>query len=126
MMILDTCALLWLVEGAAMLNTESRARIEAAPVVYVSAITGFEIGLKHRSGKLRLPTAPLEWLQAVLDHHVLTSLPLDLETCVAATQLPPIHGDPCDRLIIAAALRLRLPVVTADQRFKEYGVEVVG
>ena len=53
-------------------------------------------------------------------------MPLDWEVCVAATELPPIHKDPCDRFIIAAASIHHLPVVTADPRFREYGVEVIG
>lgn len=43
----------------------------------------------------------------------------------AKTKLPPIHKDLCDRFIIAKALTRGLPVVTADQRFVEYGVEVL-
>lgn len=35
------------------------------------------------------------------------------------------YKDPCDRLIIAAALIHHLPVVTTDMRFAEYGVEVM-
>jgi len=56
----------------------------------------------------------------------LTELPLDSALCTAATELPHHHRDPFDRFIIAAALRLRVPVVTIDPKFSPYGVEVVG
>jgi PIN domain nuclease of toxin-antitoxin system len=43
-----------------------------------------------------------------------------------AVDLPPVHKDPCDRFIISTALIRNLPVVTADGRFSDYGVEVIG
>jgi PIN domain nuclease of toxin-antitoxin system len=46
--------------------------------------------------------------------------------CTAAAELPHHHRDLFDRFIIAAALRLRVPVVTIDPKFSPYGVEVVG
>ena len=124
-MLLDTCALLWLAEGSPHLSKATRDRLSAASVVYVSAISAFEIGLKHRSGKLVLPLPPTEWFASVVDHHALATHPLDWEVCLAATELPPLHKDPCDRFIIATAKKLGLTVVTADPNFKAYDIEVV-
>lgn len=124
-MLLDTCALLWLAQGGENLSEKARSRIAAEPAVHVSAISGFEIGLKHARRKLVLPVPPAEWLEAVLAHHHIAVVPLSLETCVAATQLAPVHRDPCDRFIIATAKRYRWPVVTADPVFGEYGIEVI-
>jgi len=124
-MLLDTCALLWLAEGAKDLNVAARRQIESSRVVYVSAISAFEIGLKHRAGKLSLPVPPGEWFERITEHHGLSVLPLDWKVCVAATELPPLHKDPCDRFIIATAKLRRLRVVTADPRFRDYGVEVI-
>ena len=124
-MLLDTCALLWLAEGGQRLTGPARARIQAEPAVHVSAITGFEIGLKAARGKLRLPVPPREWLRGVLEHHGISIAPLSLEVCVAATELPPVHRDPCDRFIIATARQNHWPVVTADELFPEYDVEVI-
>lgn len=124
-MLLDTCALLWLAEGGRRLSTEARRSINAATVVYVSAISAFEIGIKHRFGKLRLPALPGEWFQAVLTQHDLAEVPLDIATCTTATELPLIHRDPCDRFIIATARLREWPVVTADTRFASYGIDVI-
>ncbi|MBM4039536.1 MAG: type II toxin-antitoxin system VapC family toxin [Planctomycetes bacterium] len=124
-MILDTCALLWLAGGGGKLSKAAARRIDAAPVVYVSAISGFEVGIKCRKGKLELPALPAEWFATVLEHHGLTVLPLGLDVCIRATELPAIHKDPCDRLIIASAELLKLPVATTDPRFKQYGIEVI-
>ena len=124
-MLLDTCALLWLVQGDQHLSVETRARIDAASAVYVSAISAFEIGLKCASGKLKLPVPAAEWFKAIVDHHNLGILPLDWGICIAATELPPIHRDPCDRFIIAAAKSQGLKVVTGDPVFALYGIEVL-
>jgi PIN domain nuclease of toxin-antitoxin system len=123
--ILDTCALLWLAEGSHQISRATRAKIEKAPIVYVSAISGFEISLKCRSGKLDLPAPPAEWLRTTLDHHDLAVVPLDMDVCTVAADLPPIHKDPCDRFIVATAKINGWPVVTADENFKAYGVETL-
>ena len=124
-MILDTCALLWLAQGGRKLSKAAARRIDGAPVVYVSAITGFEVGVKYRKGELELPAVPSDWFKAILEHHGLEVFPLDLRICIRATELPAVHRDPCDRLIIATAQIHGLPVVTADPIFREYDIEVI-
>ena len=123
-MILDTCALLWLAGGSKKLSRSTLKKINEAPAVYLSAISGFEISLKAAAGKLELSHPVEEWFKRVAEHHGLTILPLDLEICIAAAKLPPIHDDPFDRFIIATAKLNDLIVVTADERFEEYGVTV--
>ena len=124
-MILDTCALLWLASGSKKLSRATLKEINAASVVYVSAISGFEIAIKVAKGKLKLPHAPQEWFEKVVEHHGLTVLPLELNVCIAAAELPRIHDDPCDRFIITTAKLNDLTVVTADERFEKYGVTVL-
>lgn len=124
-MILDTCALLWLAEGGQKLGKRAKELIAAEPVVHVSAISGFEIALKHAQRKLHLPALPGDWLDVILKHHGLVVVPLSLDVCVLSTQLPAVHRDPCDRFIIATARLNRWPVATADPVFHQYEVEVV-
>ena len=100
-------------------------KLAEAPFVYVSAISGFEIGIKYRKGKLELPAPPSDWFKVILEHHDLQILSLDLEICMRSTQLPSFHNDPCDRMIIATAQTHRLRVVTADPIFKTYEVETL-
>jgi len=124
-MLLDTCALLWLAHDQTRISAETLKRIDDAPVVFIASATGFEIGLKYKAGKLRLPTPPPKWIGEILVHHQIDVIDLSLDISIRATELPPIHKDPCDRFIIATALTKGLPVVTADQRFAGYGVEVL-
>lgn len=123
--ILDTCALLWLAAGGGQLSQTALARIDSAVVVHISAVSGLEIGLKCKAGKLTLPATPQTWFDAVMEQHSIEILPLDLSICILSTQLPAIHGDPCDRIIIATAQMKNLSVVTTDAQFESYGVPVI-
>ncbi len=54
--LLDTCALLWLVGDPARLTAKVRAVLESTETdAYVSAISAFEIAVKYRKGRLELP-----------------------------------------------------------------------
>ena len=124
-MILDTCALLWLAAGERKLSGATLKAIGEAPAVHVSAISGFEIAVKTGRGKLKLPLPPGEWFEKIVEHHGLSVLPLEINVCIAAAELPPIHDDPCDRFIIATAKLNDFSVVTKDERFEHYGVTVL-
>jgi PIN domain nuclease of toxin-antitoxin system len=125
LMLLDACAFLWLAQGGGQLSAQALQELAEAPFVYVSAISGFEIGIKYNKGKLVLPVFPSQWFPAIVDHHVLQVLPLDLDICIQSTQLPPIHQDPCERMIVATAQKHRLPVVTTDPVFNAYGIDIL-
>ena len=124
-MLLDTCALLWLAHDQTKISKETLESVDATPVVFIAAVSGFEIGLKYKAGKLQLPSPPQEWMMEILRHHRIDVIGLSLDICIRSAQLPPLHKDPIDRFIIATALTHELPVVTADQRFAAYGVKVL-
>lgn len=125
MILLDTCALLWLAQGSPRISKKVLGLIDAEPIVSVSAISALEIGLKARSAKLRLPMPAIEWWQAVCEHHSLNVMLVDPATYLRSTELPPVHKDPIDRIIVATAERAGAVVVTADSYLSAYGVEVI-
>jgi PIN domain nuclease of toxin-antitoxin system len=124
-MILDTCALLFLASGDRRLSNTARERLSSQTSRWFCAISSFEIALKYRQKKLELPFPPARWLQKMSQRYALTEIPLDSALCLAAVALPDYHRDPFDRFIIAAAIRLDVPVVTVDPHFQQYGVEIV-
>jgi PIN domain nuclease of toxin-antitoxin system len=125
-LVLDTCALLWLVKGDERLSQNARDAIEFASMVYVSAISAWEIGLKAERGDLILPMQAKAWFESSLERHSLIAAPVDHDIAFRAAALPRFHKDPADRFIIATAMSLSAAIVTADETFKEYGARVIG
>lgn len=126
-MLLDTCALLWLASTPTELPGYVRRVIACnAGNLFISAITAFEIGIKHHRGALQLPLAPADWIAQVLDNHGVQSIAVDWHVAERSTALPPLHKDPADRIIIATSLATGAPIITPDRAIKQYpGVSVV-
>ncbi len=124
-LILDTCALVWLVADDERLSMTARKEIEAAELVFVSPISAWEVSLKAARGGLELPLPPLEWFNRALVAHHLVLANLSVEIMVAANQLPWHHRDPANRFIIATAKQEGLAIVTADARFAAYEVDII-
>ena len=124
-LLLDTCALIWLVNGAPELSVRARTAIDGADMVWVSASSAWEISLKVAHATLELPIPPEEWFDRALEHHHLSLATLSVEVLVAANVLPWHHRDPADRFIIATARALGAVVVTTDRRFSLYEIDVL-
>jgi len=123
--LLDTCALLWLGNGQNDLSAEAREMISNAQDVFVSPVSLWEISNKCRLGKLVLRLPVREWFESLCERHSLKVCPFDVEDMIMAGELPEHHKDPADRLIIALALRTKMPVVTKDHNFPKYGVSTI-
>ena len=123
MLLLDTCALLWLVQDPEQLSSAAREAIRKnARSLAFSPISFWEIAIKQSQGHLQfLRGVDLEeWQLEVISSYRLKELPLDASTLIDSARLPPIHKDPCDRMIIASALRHKASIVTADQIIPSY------
>ena len=121
-LLLDTHALVWLVEGDAQLAATAQRAIAAAPTVWISAIAPWEIGMLVAQGRLTLAKDVQEWIDEVM---ALTGLRLALlspAVAIASSKLPgELHGDPADRLIAATPRHLDVTLVTADVKLLSYG-----
>jgi PIN domain nuclease of toxin-antitoxin system len=120
--VLDTPALVWLVNGDARLSAAARTLIEGASAVWVSAITPWEIGMLVAKGRLTLARDVDDWLEQVLALPGLRLAALEPGVAIASTRLPgSLHGDPADRLIAATARHLGAVLVTADDKLLAWG-----
>src|SRR5258706_15995071 len=114
--LLDTCALLWLVGDPSRLSPAALAVVTSGEVRRcVSAISAFEIAVKHRKGKLTLPVPPREWVRRALADYAIEELPITSEIAAMAPEVLVPHADPCDRMIIASAITHDLRIVTSDR-----------
>lgn len=121
MILLDTCALLWLVLDQGGLSEGAKDHIqEHAGGLCVSAISAFEIGQKAASGKLKLKLKPAVWFPRACELHGLDVLPLSAEAALKASSLPLLHKDPFDRLLIATAMVQGIAILTPDEKIRQY------
>ena len=120
-LLLDTCAFVWMAVEPSSLSRDSRAAISAeAAYLYVSAITAFEIGLKHSIGGLDFPEPLEKWFRNICRHHSVRVVPVTARIAIRSTQLPRLHKDPADRIILATAEIRRLRIVTPDGLIRAY------
>jgi len=120
-LLLDTEALIWWDGNDPRLGGKARAAIQDASEVYVSSASAWEIVIKAALGKLRTTRKPAK---AVSDGGF-RELPITFEHAEAVRKLPKHHADPFDRLIIAAAGVEGCVVVTSDEKFAAYGIELI-
>ena len=122
--VLDTHALVWLLQGSERLGPGARALIEAAAKgdgAFVAAISAWEIAMLVAKGRLALDREVGEWLDAALALPGLRLAPLDPQVAVDSTRLPgQPHGDPADRLIVATARRHTATLITDDAQVLAY------
>lgn len=119
-LLLDTHIFLWADVDDPRLSQDFRRAI-ASPQneVLVSAVTVWEISIKRSSGKL---TFAGSISRAVAEHPKFQALPITPEHAEWAGDLPDLHRDPFDRLLVAQAQLEGLTLVTLDEQILRYQV----
>ncbi len=121
MVLLDTCCLLWLASSPEKLSEGARKLIsENAGSLFISAISAFEITIKHQKRRLLLPQKPMAWIQTALEFHGIQDVPVTWQIAGRSVLISLPHRDPCDRIIVATAELLSLTLVTPDPEMRRY------
>ena len=121
MLLLDTHALIWLATDLSQLTEQAKSAIRYhASELYISSITALEISLLVRSGRLRWGKNPHALYLRAVEHHRLSVVPVDSEIAWNSAQLPPIHRDPFDRILIATAQKHKMTILTKDRIIPTY------
>lgn len=121
-LLLDAHVLLWWLADDPSLAPGARDAVaDPANDAVVSAATIWEIEIKRALGKLEAPTG----LVAAVELAGLTTLPITPLDAETAGGLPPHHRDPFDRMLIAQSIRLDAVLVSRDDAFARYGVDVL-
>ena len=116
-LLLDTNAFLWYFWGSDRIETV-RHLIEAEDNdVFISAATWWEIVIKVRSGKLAVD---LEQLRSYAEEHSFDELPVTGDYIKAYLELPALHKDPFDHMLLAQAISAPMRLVTGDSFLAEY------
>jgi len=124
--LLDTCTFLWIVEDSDQLSDTARQVFTSADnQVYLSAVSTWEICLKYSLGKLPLSQPPAKFFPAERNAHSILPLDLDEAVTLHLPDLPQIHRDPFDRMLICQAIILDMVLLTPDNAIRQYPVRTV-
>lgn len=127
MTLLDTHVLIWWVNGdLERLSETARAAIDqactnATQPLLVSAISCWEVAMLVQRGRLGLRLPCERWFELVASLSTVRLLALEPLVALAATSLPgTFHPDPADRVLVAQARTLDIPLITADAKIRDY------
>ena len=124
--LLDTQIFLWALAEPKHLGENAKSLLRSQKnQLYLSAASPWEISIKVGLGKLPLPEPPDKYISSRMAE--LKVLPLDIKhhhTFVVYT-LPLHHRDPFDRILIASAIAENLHLMSADQQFYRYDINLL-
>ncbi len=118
--LLDTHIFLWLHTEPERLGRHLPTVRDERNEVLVSAASSWEIAIKYDLGRLDLPDPPARYVPDRIRRLRATPLAIDHRHALAITELPPIHRDPFDRILVAQARSLRVSLMTADATVDSY------
>ena len=120
-LLVDTQAVIWWLAADQRLSAPAQAAISrAGAAAVVSAASIWEASIKRASGRLTGPD-----LLGAVTSAGLPFLKINEHHAKLAGELPLIHRDPFDRMLVAQAMLEQLVIVSSDAEIPRYGVPVV-
>jgi PIN domain nuclease of toxin-antitoxin system len=120
-LLLDTHVLLWVLSGERLSKEARRAIIDPRNAVTMSAASIWEMSIKAELGRLELPDG---WFEEA-ERQSIGVLSITAAHALAVRQLPSLHRDPFDRMLVAQAQVEGLVLVTRDEQIKQYDGSVL-
>ena len=118
MILLDTHAWLWWAGDHSKLPPRLRRRLGAERALAISAVSCWEAAMLIQHGRLELAPDARTGIRDACALPNLRIVPVTESIAIEAGLLTNFHGDPADRIIIATALELRVPLATRDERIR--------
>lgn len=124
--LLDTHTFLWWISDDPRLSERALEVIsDGDNELLFSAASGWEIAIKAGLGKLDVSGDLTAWLGDQLSRNAVTVLPVYLGHALRVYDLPVLHRDPFDRLLVSQSIQEGIPVVSAGPQVARYPVDVV-
>lgn len=121
MLLLDTHTFIWLASDRSQLPPQLIERISSeSEGIFISSITATEIGLLSNARKINTYGSCEGFLFKNLKRLDIHEIPVNAQIALASTQLPAIHRDPFDRIIIATAQVHGMTILTKDRTIPTY------
>jgi PIN domain nuclease of toxin-antitoxin system len=121
--LIDTHIWIWWVQDKPKLTASQIKHIEnlQSNEIGVSVISCLEVARLTAARQITFSVDILDWISAALIYPDVQLLELTPEIAVASTRLPsPFHKDPADRILVATARALDIPILTADAKILSY------
>jgi PIN domain nuclease of toxin-antitoxin system len=116
--VLDTNALIWLLERNVRIGQRAVEQVDEAlrtSRVMMSAASVCEVAVLVSKNRISIDKPLDQWRIDALQLGI-EEVPLDGEVAIEAVALAGLHPDPADRFIVATALRMKATLVTSDAR----------
>ena len=122
MIVLDTHALLWWALDPGQLSSTAQQVLSDMERRggFASAISIWELAIKVKRNKLQLPIGVDEFTRRIERSGVVQLVSVDAELWLRSVALPWDHADPADRVIVATALALGLPLLSKDAAIRGF------
>lgn len=125
-LLLDTATFLWLIaEPERLTATVHEACVDSTNDVYLSAVSAWEIAVKHVIGRLPLPEPPEQFVPRERSRHGIETLALDEASTLQLSKLPALHRDPFDRMLICQSITHGLVLATSDPEIARYPIRTL-
>lgn len=122
--LLDTHIFIWWILDHPKLPKSFRDIIaHSATELFFSSASAWKIVIKANLGKLSLPENPVEWIRKHLDLNRINALPITVEHALTLHELPNLHKDPFDRIMVAQAKCEDLTIITDDEWIPKYAIK---
>jgi PIN domain nuclease of toxin-antitoxin system len=115
----------WNLDAPKLSHTARKIIGDGQNEIFFSAVSAWEISIKYGKGRLTLPDPPDVYVPNRLAHYQFLPLPIQLSHTLQVHQLPDIHHDPFDRLLIIQSQIEQLPLLTFDQDIARYNVSII-
>lgn len=124
-LLLDTHAFLWLISNQKLSQRASDAFVDPSNQPFLSAASYWEICIKHGIGKLVLAAGWERSIEQEMRINDIRWLPIEKLHCQATIELPWLHRDPFDRLLIAQARQEEMAILTVDKQISQYDIATI-
>ena len=124
-LLLDTHVILWAAAEPERLGDVRRALEDVENELLVSAASSWEIAIKHALSRLALPQPPARYVPHLIRELGATPVAIEHVHALAVADLPHHHRDPFDRMLVAQAQVMRVPIVTSGTVLDAYDVDVL-
>ena len=122
-LLLDTHMLLWAAAGILPAKAEALV-VDGSNTLYFSAASIWEINIKKGLGRSDFSVNPEVLRRGLLDNHY-QELAITSLHCLAVSDLPVIHKDPFDRILLAQAKSEGISLLTSDKILQQYPGPVI-